>query len=78
MSSPGASIAPACLRLTTPCSTVARNFMSELDSLFNLDGGLENLDKTVLEKYASANFTATWSRLTGAQEAGSHNPDQGA
>jgi len=33
-----------------PQSTVARNFMSELDSLFNLDGGLENLDKTVLEK----------------------------
>ncbi|RAR01530.1 ap4a phosphorylase 2 [Stemphylium lycopersici] len=33
-----------------PQSTVARNFMSELDSLFNLDGGVENLDKTVLEK----------------------------
>ncbi|KAG9185658.1 sulfate adenylyltransferase (ADP) / ATP adenylyltransferase [Alternaria panax] len=33
-----------------PQSTVARNFMSELDSLFNLDGGLEVLDKTVLEK----------------------------
>jgi hypothetical protein len=52
--------------------------MSELDSLFNLDGGLENLDKTVLEKYAFAILTATWSRLTGAQEAGSHHPDQRA
>jgi hypothetical protein len=28
--------------------------MSELDSLFNLDPGLETLDKTVLEKYAPA------------------------
>jgi hypothetical protein len=50
VSSPGASIAPACLRLTSRCRTIARNFMSELDSLFNLDGGLEDLDKTVLEK----------------------------
>ncbi|CAE7025158.1 hypothetical protein CFE70_003568 [Pyrenophora teres f. teres 0-1] len=33
-----------------PQSTVARNFMSELDCLFNLDEGLEMLDKTVLEK----------------------------
>jgi hypothetical protein len=49
--------------------------MSELDSLFNLDGGLENLDKTVLEKYALAMFAATPSRLTGAQEASSHHPD---
>ncbi|RMZ74291.1 alpha beta hydrolase fold-3 [Pyrenophora seminiperda CCB06] len=28
----------------------SRNFMSELDCLFNLDKGLEILDKTVLEK----------------------------
>jgi hypothetical protein len=27
--------------------------MSELDSLFKLDGSVEILDKTVLEKYAS-------------------------
>ncbi|KAF1836031.1 hypothetical protein BDW02DRAFT_567488 [Decorospora gaudefroyi] len=33
-----------------PQSTVARNFMSELDSLFKLDGDLDTLDKTVSEK----------------------------
>ncbi|KAL6710725.1 hypothetical protein ACN47E_007782 [Coniothyrium glycines] len=33
-----------------PQSTVARNFMSELDNLFKLDGDLNTLDKTVHEK----------------------------
>lgn len=52
MSSPAASIAPDPLLLTLACRTIARNFMTELDCLFNLDEGLEILDKTVLEKYA--------------------------
>ncbi|KAJ4307383.1 hypothetical protein N0V94_009741, partial [Neodidymelliopsis sp. IMI 364377] len=30
--------------------TLARNFMTELDALFNLDPNLESLDKTVTEK----------------------------
>jgi hypothetical protein len=34
-----------------PCSTVALNFMSELDDLFKMDGGLDMLDKTVHQKY---------------------------
>jgi uncharacterized coiled-coil protein SlyX len=33
-----------------PQSTVARNFMTELNSLFNLDDDLDTLDKTVNEK----------------------------
>ncbi|KAF3046806.1 hypothetical protein E8E11_004337 [Didymella keratinophila] len=33
-----------------PQSTVARNFMTELDALFNLDSSLDTLDKTVHEK----------------------------
>ncbi|KAF2865392.1 hypothetical protein BDV95DRAFT_612776 [Massariosphaeria phaeospora] len=33
-----------------PQSTVARNFMSELDDLFRLDGGLDTLDKNVHQK----------------------------
>ncbi|KZM19201.1 uncharacterized protein EKO05_0006413 [Ascochyta rabiei] len=33
-----------------PQSTVARNFMNELDSLFNLDSSLDTLDKTVHDK----------------------------
>ena len=36
-----------------PPSTVARNFMDELNSLFNLDNDLDTLDKTVSEKYRS-------------------------
>jgi hypothetical protein len=32
------------------CSTVALNFMSELDDLFKLDGDLDSLDKTVHQK----------------------------
>lgn len=33
-----------------PQSTVAQNFMSELDDLFRLDGGIDTLDKTVHQK----------------------------
>ncbi|KAF1917025.1 hypothetical protein BDU57DRAFT_449018 [Ampelomyces quisqualis] len=33
-----------------PQSTVAKNFMTELDSLFRLDGDLDSLDKNILEK----------------------------
>ncbi|KAF2675960.1 hypothetical protein K458DRAFT_425124 [Lentithecium fluviatile CBS 122367] len=33
-----------------PQSTVARNFMSELDDLFRLDGGIDVLDKNVHQK----------------------------
>ncbi|KAJ4297948.1 hypothetical protein N0V90_005847 [Kalmusia sp. IMI 367209] len=33
-----------------PQSTVALNFMSELDDLFRLDGGIDMLDKTVHQK----------------------------
>ncbi|KAL5398770.1 hypothetical protein PMIN06_008400 [Paraphaeosphaeria minitans] len=33
-----------------PQSTIARNFMSELDDLFRLDGGIDLLDKTVHQK----------------------------
>ncbi|KAH7398878.1 hypothetical protein DE146DRAFT_510534 [Phaeosphaeria sp. MPI-PUGE-AT-0046c] len=33
-----------------PQSTVAKNFMTELDSLFKLDGDLDSLDKTLHEK----------------------------
>ncbi|KAF2130809.1 hypothetical protein P153DRAFT_275543, partial [Dothidotthia symphoricarpi CBS 119687] len=33
-----------------PQSTIALNFMSELDDLFRLDGSLDTLDKTVHEK----------------------------
>jgi multidrug resistance efflux pump len=33
-----------------PQSTVAKNFMSELDSLFKLDGDLDTLDKNVHQK----------------------------
>ncbi|KAF1978226.1 hypothetical protein BU23DRAFT_550287 [Bimuria novae-zelandiae CBS 107.79] len=33
-----------------PQSTVALNFMSELDDLFRLDGGIDLLDKTVHQK----------------------------
>lgn len=33
-----------------PQSTVARNFMSELDDLFRLDGGIDDLDKNVHQK----------------------------
>ncbi|KAH7090635.1 hypothetical protein FB567DRAFT_296580 [Paraphoma chrysanthemicola] len=33
-----------------PQSTVARNFMTELDSLFKLDGDLDDLDKNVHQK----------------------------
>jgi hypothetical protein len=37
-----------------PQSTVARNFMSELDDLFRLDGGIDVLDKTVHQKCVNA------------------------
>jgi hypothetical protein len=33
-----------------PQSTVAQNFMSELDDLFKIDGGLDDLDKNVHQK----------------------------
>ncbi|KAH5434694.1 hypothetical protein HBI23_183730 [Parastagonospora nodorum] len=33
-----------------PQSTIAKNFMSELDSLFKLDGDLDSLDKNVHQK----------------------------
>ncbi|KAH8717128.1 hypothetical protein GQ44DRAFT_624126 [Phaeosphaeriaceae sp. PMI808] len=33
-----------------PQSTVARNFMTELDNLFKLDGDLDSLDKNVHQK----------------------------
>lgn len=35
-----------------PQSTVARNFLLELDDLFRLDGGIDVLDKTVHQKCA--------------------------
>lgn len=41
-----------------PQSTVARNFMDELDTLFNLDGSLDNLDKTIYEKKQAVNTQA--------------------
>ncbi|KAJ4381040.1 hypothetical protein N0V86_003387 [Didymella sp. IMI 355093] len=40
------------------CSTIARNFMSELDTLFNLDSSLDTLDKTVNEKKQAVNTQA--------------------
>jgi len=33
-----------------PQSTVARNFSIDLDNLFKIDGGLDNLDRTVFQK----------------------------
>jgi len=33
-----------------PQSTIARNFSADLDNLFNIDGGLDTLDRTVLQK----------------------------
>jgi hypothetical protein len=51
--------------------------MSELDSLFKLDGSLDVLDKTVLEKYvaifAMRQCSANWE-----QEASCHHADAGA
>ncbi|KAJ4402217.1 hypothetical protein N0V91_007425 [Didymella pomorum] len=41
-----------------PQSTVARNFMTELDALFNLDSSLDTLDKTVHEKKQAVNTQA--------------------
>ncbi|KAF2016845.1 hypothetical protein BU24DRAFT_419900 [Aaosphaeria arxii CBS 175.79] len=33
-----------------PQSTIARNFMSELDDLFKIDGGIDDLDKNIHQK----------------------------
>ncbi|KAF3008802.1 hypothetical protein E8E13_010555 [Curvularia kusanoi] len=41
-----------------PQSTVALNFMDELDTLFNLDNSLDLLDKTVTEKKHAVNTQA--------------------
>jgi uncharacterized coiled-coil protein SlyX len=41
-----------------PQSTVALNFMDELNALFNLDENLEILDKTVTEKKQAVNTQA--------------------
>ncbi|KAJ4994485.1 hypothetical protein SVAN01_00314 [Stagonosporopsis vannaccii] len=41
-----------------PQSTVARNFMDELDTLFNLDSSLDTLDKTIHEKKQAVNTQA--------------------
>lgn len=38
-----------------PQSTVARNFMTELDSLFKLDGDIDTLDKNVHQKKQAVN-----------------------
>jgi hypothetical protein len=40
-----------------PSSTVARNFMTELDSLFKLDGDMDSLDRNLLEKYVVVSFS---------------------
>lgn len=42
-----------------PSSTVARNFMTELDSLFKLDGDMDSLDRNLLEKYVVVSFSYT-------------------
>ncbi|KAL6153062.1 hypothetical protein ACJQWK_11585 [Exserohilum turcicum] len=67
-----------------PQSTVARNFMTELNSLFNLDdGGVETLDRTVHEKKEAVNsqtkeLEALEARLRAAEErlnqAKNHSP----
>ena len=49
--------------LTSSCSTVAKNFMSELDDLFKIDGGLEELDQKVHEKYARPEFPPVFPRF---------------
>ncbi|KAF1358970.1 hypothetical protein EJ07DRAFT_179112 [Lizonia empirigonia] len=41
-----------------PQSTLARNFMDELDTLFKLDGSLDVLDKTVHDKKQAVNTQA--------------------
>ncbi|KAH6618597.1 hypothetical protein C7974DRAFT_426869 [Boeremia exigua] len=41
-----------------PQSTVALNFMDELDTLFNLDNSLDTLDKTIHEKKQAVNTQA--------------------
>jgi hypothetical protein len=41
------------------CSTIAKNFMSELDSLFKLDGDLDSLDKNVHQKYVTPSPSGT-------------------
>lgn len=56
-----------------PQSTIARNFMTELDSLFKLDGGIEDLDRTVHEKKAAVStqtkeLEALEARLRAAEE----------
>jgi hypothetical protein len=58
------------------CSTIARNFMSELDALFNLDSSLDTLDKTVNEKSVSV-FRLKRLQLTASQEASSQHTSTG-
>lgn len=70
-----------------PQSTVALNFMDELNALFNLDENLEILDKTVTEKKQAVNtqaqeLEALQKRLREAEErlsqaTGSTPPKQG-
>lgn len=56
-----------------PQSTVALNFMSELDNLFKLDGDLDTLDKTVHQKKQAVStqtqeLEALEARLRAAEE----------
>lgn len=56
---------------------MARNFMSELDSLFKLDGDLDSLDKNLHEKYASVPAPIKHAPTDPVQEASRHLPDPG-
>ncbi|KAF1944212.1 hypothetical protein EJ02DRAFT_452585 [Clathrospora elynae] len=56
-----------------PQSTIALNFMSELDNLFKLDGDLDTLDKTVHQKKQAVStqtqeLEALEARLRAAEE----------
>ena len=63
--------------LTRYCRTVARNFMSELDDLFKLDGDLDTLDRTVHQKCADySTIHLTIANIF--KEAGCHHPQQRA
>lgn len=51
--------------------------MSELDSLFKLDGDLDSLDKNLHEKYASVPAPIKHAPTDPVQEASRHLPDPG-
>lgn len=56
-----------------PTSTVARNFMTELDSLFKLDGDVDSLDRNLLEKYVVISSSSKLGPSDALQEASCHN-----